>query len=435
MRLPLVLLAIASFLFAIGCSDPSCPAPFVQRGKQCKCPEGSEAVRNECVAIDGGAVIDPVATDEDDDSDASSTPETGTALQDDASLGSNAGPMHADSASSLSDATVADAVTVAQSDANSERADANQEAGTTPACAPAPEDCFNGKDDDCDNAADCADPDCGSRTTCTMEGNVIGLLVAVGDPCPTGYTKAPAPLHRDLTAGGCAGCSCAAPTPTGCNAALVGWGQDGSGLSSTAPCMNETAPRPVQVSSFTCSTESPLMGWLLGASVERVTTTSGTCAPQGQPRLAAPTWGETRELCITPSRGGGCELGRVCVPRVAQASLCTESSVATCPNGLANQTWFTGISDTRRCGACVCNAVGASCDGVQVLLGSDGPCDGAIAGVLSVGQKICGGPSSAIFAYSPGVRLTGTPVNATCQSSSALSGAATMSGGRSFCCE
>ena len=64
--------------------------------------------------------------------------------------------------------------------------------GTGGTCVPTgAENCFNGKDDDCDNHIDCDDTECGPVAQCVpldAVGAKIGVVVTNGTACPTGFT-------------------------------------------------------------------------------------------------------------------------------------------------------------------------------------------------------------------------------------------------------
>lgn len=352
----------------------------------------------------------------------------------------DAGDRSSDARDAATDAHVTvtgldDAGSVSVNDAGSSGPGRDAIIDVPPQCVPSAEACFNGKDDDCDGRVDCDDLDCVAGSVCAADGVQVGVLVAAGSACPNGYTKATSALHRDLTAGGCTGCQCGTPSAATCSAKLLMYPQDETQPASLAPCSNSNPIRSTQVTSFSCTEEPPLGGFFVGASVESIATTAGTCTPQGQPTLAPATWGDTKEFCVAQTKGAGCGSGRVCVPRsTAQATMCSEPTSGVCAAGQQSQTWYTNMSDTRRCSPCSCKTDGASCSGVQVMVGYDWRCDEAVSGVLSVGQKLCGGPNSAVFAFTPGLRLVGSPTNGTCQASSSVTGMATMTGGKTLCC-
>lgn len=388
--------------------------------------------------------MSPVDTNYDDEGpgDASVLPEAGVPapVASSPDAGSSGSPALASAMDSGVDASSGTDSSISADSANDAERDSSPGADSgstldseTPTeCKPTAETCFNGRDDDCDGTIDCADSDCSAGAICVADGAQVGVLVMSGQPCPTGYSKASGSFHRDLAAGECTGCSCGTATATTCNATIVAYPEETGSASS--PCSDGRSPARFQLSSFTCPAEPPLMGFWTGALLESISTVSGTCPAQGQARAEAVTWGQTRDWCVTQMKGHGCEAAHVCVPRTSTGQTCAESTGGRCATGYSEQTWFTGVSDTRRCSPCACTASGASCDGVRALVGNDWQCDEATSGVLTIGQRTCGGAASRIFTFSPGVRLLGSPSSATCRATSSLTGSATPTGSRGFCC-
>jgi hypothetical protein len=309
------------------------------------------------------------------------------------------------------------------------------------ACVPTgAEDCFNGKDDDCDGKIDCADPDCTPKAQCVTADPTaapIGTLTGAGAGvvCPTGYGQTTAVMSGlntlDCTAGG--GCSCIAPAVT-CSTTLVSYNMNN--LCGNLGSVGQKAGTFTTGDDSGCKTIPP---WSVNASgdIFGIMTTNfapqlaGGCTPAGNPVVPTPSWSSKGTFCGTTMIGGGCGAGQVCVPVVGAASLCQlfDGAKSSCPGGASAIPWFTGVSGSASCGPCTCGAAtGANCDNVVLTVGSDNACSGAASIASGRTQCFASGISE------PGVQFSGTPVAPTCPAQSAYLGNLAPSGPKTLCC-
>lgn len=301
--------------------------------------------------------------------------------------------------------------------------DAGEPEQDTGPCVASAEDCFNERDDDCDLLPDCMDPDCSAGAVCTLDAPELTLKVPVGTSCPPGYGRAPRLVHRDLGIGGCSGCSCATISATSCVASLTGY-------SGPADCMGGlTAVRTVNVTLDQCTVTSPLPGSYTAIGVNSIVATPGSCPAIGSPTLGALSWGGESNLCYLERKGGGCAEGHVCVPRHDAGTLCSEGS-ASCSGSETREVWYSGVADTRACGACVCTSSGGSC-----ALVNAGIADGVDCGQNSASLTTHEDNNRACGPFtSPLVSRGGRPQDGTCTPSAPLTGAATPTGATDLCC-
>ncbi|HKP64155.1 MAG TPA: hypothetical protein VJV78_45780 [Polyangiales bacterium] len=290
------------------------------------------------------------------------------------------------------------------------------------------EQCSNGLDDDCNGDTDCADAAC-SAMTCAPAGSVTGLLVPSAESCPAGFQASQTTIYQGLTDQGCSGCSCST-TATQCVPHVYYY-------STTTACTNDLV-KPYTGGTLinksiteTCSSEPIGDDQGMGTPVAwRVTmsTYPGTCSASGSATPLPPVWATTMKLCTTNTRGGGCDSGFVCVPKVSGKKYCSQPSAASCPSNTTQQTWQRGFSDNRSCGLCGCMANGGNCNNVVVRLGHDWGC-GTVDGELHGGEKSC-----SISTYSPPAWMAGSPTNPTCSSSAAVNGSLTATSPLDLCC-
>jgi hypothetical protein len=304
------------------------------------------------------------------------------------------------------------------------------------ACVPTgPEDCFNNKDDDCDGKIDCADPDCSPKAQCVTADPTaapIGILTGATACSTNGYGIAtkimanPNPLN-------CTGCSCKSPAVT-CSTTLTSYNtaglcEAGSGVFQKVGMFSTGDDKG-------CATIPPWStnpsGDVFGITATKFAATVGAgCTPAGSPVVPTLTWGSSGAFCATPTIGGGCAAGQVCVPTLGAASACQlfDGAKSSCPGGATPLPWYTGSTGSASCGACTCGAAaGASCDNALLTVGSDYTCSGA----TSIGSGGTACFTSGI--YEPGVQFGGTPTAPTCPPQSAYTGNLTPSGPKTLCC-
>lgn len=288
------------------------------------------------------------------------------------------------------------------------------------------EDCFDGDDNDCDGDVDCADSDCDAIVACVPEGARIGVLVSAGATCPDGYDDEPIVLHRGLRGGDCDGCGCA-PSGDDCTATAYFYAD-------TTTCGADAAHTGgtlVGTVTWACST-NPIgqeegmytpAGWRVG----EITATYSNCTASGTADPGAPSWGETKKLCVSRKVAGGCAQGMACVAAPGNRTVCSETTVAgACPKATeASSGWYESYDDTRVCGSCDCSATGSGCDGVEAFLGSDYSCG------PNTSQLGADGQDCAANAYSPPAQLIGSPK---CEATAPLSGELTPKLRHDLCC-
>jgi len=242
-----------------------------------------------------------------------------------------------------------------------------------------PEDCTNGEDDNDDSLVDCADPLCKPDYTCVpaapAEWGSIGYSVerdasAAATDCgalaPSGLS-----LHRGLEASG-DGCSCMCESPTGavCAASAVLW-QNGT-------CTGGSSS--VESGCFDFSNTYRIGGV---ATVNPTLAQPGACAATVAGAPAAASWNRTADFCESPTTGGGCSGGQVCVPR-APAPLDDVACVSregehACPASFPDQrVYFSTFDDDRSCttDACSCGAPAGEVCEVFVALYVNNSCSG-----------------------------------------------------------
>lgn len=304
------------------------------------------------------------------------------------------------------------------------------EDGGDPSCVPSgPELCDNGIDDDCENGLDCNDPTCGR---CLAFENTFkaGVVVNLDEPCPPGFTEGEDPLYAGLDPGlGCAAsCGCTPQEPacipdiyvydtaTACNGDV--------GLTGGVPI---SGPTPTGA----MCTMSPLYDGFPGGfrlaswSIQESCTPSGTAAP------TPATWTDEKKLCLGVVGSNGCESNAICYPNAISDGACViHEGMPECPAAFPAlyTDWYTGYEDTRSCGSCECTASGGSCDGAQVLLGSDWLCTNEDS--LSLTSPRACSPS-----YSPPGLIGGMTTASTCENWALQDGELNAIGYHTVCCE
>ena len=312
--------------------------------------------------------------------------------------------------------------------------------GGTSGCVPTgAENCFNNLDDDCDGKIDCADSDCPTTVaqcvTLDPTGGKLGFMIAATAACPTGYTDQTT-INKGISGGACTGCSCRVPTVTACTATIASY-------ATATDCASSANPGTIAVNPFSSTSACTTPNWVGSASgtiygIQPGPFTpvlNGSCTPSGTPTLGPVQWGATSRFCATTMIGGGCATtGQVCVPAVAGAKCTMFDGTHSCQAGTAADSWYTGSTDARTCGACACGgATGQSCSGMRITVGTDYTCGPPVTATLSSGTRFC--YPSGMSVYSPGIVFTGTPTQPTsCPASSAISGALTPTGPKTTCC-
>jgi len=300
-------------------------------------------------------------------------------------------------------------------------------AGAGPCVATGAEDCFNGKDDDCNGAADCADSACTASSTCVPDasGAELGtLLPLMGSTCPTGYTAVT--LHRGMTVDpSCTGCTCG--TGTGyCTTSIGGHG--------SAPCPGfQIMGLTYNMFTTSCQPINP------GTSTHHysvLTFTDCTGTASGTAKPSAVQWSETRTFCKADRVGGGCKSGSVCLPKAPSGTCARKTGTATCGGAYPMSTgavWNGGVNDTRTCGACECAGGYGPCNNASVQVYSDASC--SLNPVTLSGANGAEGDDCALPYPPASGRVTGTPVIKQCVANVSPGGAIEEADPSTVCCQ
>lgn len=294
-------------------------------------------------------------------------------------------------------------------------------------CVPDGEErCFNGVDDDCNGAADCADAACSAGASCEPSGGNEGVLVAADQECPTGYTERSLEVFEGLAGGECQGCTCT-PTSTQCVSGDLYF------YDTFEQCLDDVSLSGgslVQPITYECPSEPVLSGSTYGYRVGEIhlLTGTGTCTAAGAATPGTVTWQHSFKYCSADSVGVGCQFGHVCVPKQTDGRACYESSSGDCPAELESEKLFEGYEDTRTCAECRCDGAG-DCSGVGIQLGSDWSCE-VENPVTYAWQKDC-----ETDPYSPPAFLVGVPTEPVCSPVAEESGRLDPTGRHVFCCQ
>lgn len=246
------------------------------------------------------------------------------------------------------------------------------------------EDCLDGLDNDGDTLIDCADPECAPGYQCVpaaplgwigyarTRGDVYGA--PEGPPCtdggaPTRYSSSPAGGPQ------CSACSCGPLTGATCGTAPIwcfpgssscgGTAEDWTGKFADGQCHGG----PGSINSLSCK---------LGPIP---VTNPGTCTPSASDFANKDPFLGATDVCRFQSQpGGGCGASEVCIPRGAgdyAGYVCVElPGDQVCPTGWgAKAVGYTGMTDTRACGACSCTVQAVSCAGAEYGFWDGGLCD------------------------------------------------------------
>ncbi len=247
---------------------------------------------------------------------------------------------------------------------------------------PGDEHCWNGKDDDDDSVADCADPDCDQKSTCLpaipKDWTGYHWIRVVNDPnhdtkaekCANGtmpttyYVDPPEGEHecpvcvRDLVN---ESSICQLPE-------LECW--EGNACDTEiALVTNVNDDGKCAVSKGT----GALPAWcrVTGTSTPPVCTTI-----EGEP-IALPTWREQLDDCHVPAaKGAGCSSG-ACEPLgMSDQRMCIRAlgHNRECPMGwTSKREGYASIDDSRKCTPCTCEAL---CDWRGYIISSTNECGG-----------------------------------------------------------
>ncbi|MBL9020758.1 MAG: hypothetical protein JNL21_01110 [Myxococcales bacterium] len=275
------------------------------------------------------------------------------------------------------------------------------------------EDCFTAGDEDGDQLADCADPDCEPDVECVDSIPVgwggIGYVAlfrgtAGADPaCPPGTETVVYTGNATLqnTSASCTSCGCAAPAWSSCelyedfdtNAAglqaLYPGNQTCGSFTGTNGTLTVPSPWAPNVCTAlgpypggnTCGSPGPAVPCNAYVDIGLARPFNGSCASTGgAPANASPTWQDEVKACRVVEGLGGCTAPQACVPKpqgVYEPRICIgRAGDQTCPGAFTQLTTAHGdFDDTRDCTGCSCGAAtGGSCT-LNVTLYSDAGCN------------------------------------------------------------
>jgi hypothetical protein len=338
------------------------------------------------------------------------------------------------------------------------------------ACCAAPEDCFNGVDDDCDGNADCADSDCQVAAMCVPDPGSFQVMVQLTSAqaaCPSSY-----PGNRQIlrtanpSAHSCDATSCRLTGVIECNDFQIHtWSEcpdvpdeDFSAHDSRCRMLCEsggltrlpvTLPRPFDMTesgsggTVKCGIlQSPDPNQPRGVfDVYGLDVTGGSesrrecvlAAGSGAPTLPPVSMARETAFCATSqSSHAGCSGGGLCVPRPAAQICAVASGAQNCPIGYSQRDdqWFTSYTDGRSCAACSAGAIGGGCP-AGISAGSEGSCSDQA--FMAGAGRYC--PSGNVPYYLPWARDITPAVAPSCGAPhSDVAGSLVPTGQHTVCC-
>lgn len=335
--------------------------------------------------------------------------------------------------------------------------------------APPVEDCFAPGDEDGDELADCADPDCDADLECVpsfpVGWNNLGYVAlfrgdaGVDPACPegtTGDTVYAGNADLQNAAATCSPCTCGAPQDRDCfitqdfNART---GLQGAQVLNVPDCDAASSINETTVPSEwdgSCEAEEVLDGTSCSnppcnLSIRAGTTTvsGGFCtAAGGEPSGASPTWAERGEACRATASLTGCSAGSSCVlkPKAPWGSrVCiARAGDVSCPTGslfTQKRVFYGDYTDDRSCSGCSCNApTGGTCK-MTVSFYGDAVCGGTPVAEIESGAcgNLTGNPTIASWEAA----ITTPPAGGSCGAVAGggqPSGTVTPTDPTTFCC-
>ena len=296
-------------------------------------------------------------------------------------------------------------------------------------CKADPENCFNGKDDDCDGKIDCADSDCNGPAQCVpAETWAYGTSIAAQGSCPTGFLGGSSTVHGVLSGGngnGCSGCGCN-PTYTDCAPYTVTLSRttDSCGVNGTV------------VSTFTIAHENTSCSAHTVASAWNELTFTSTpkfnCTNTGTPTVSPATWTDDSKFCTASAAGSGCGTGNVCVPTAPGSACLLASGSQECPSFFPKKrALYTAFRDNRVC-SCSCAGEGGACDRVRLGVSFTSTC--AAPTPIPLNGLLC--LAEGTTASELGYFFSGTLSDPTaCSASNVATGGLTPTGPQTLCCQ
>jgi hypothetical protein len=212
-------------------------------------------------------------------------------------------------------------------------------AAGTAACTPAGvEDCFNGLDDDCNGYVDCADSACTPVGECVdvTSGDPVGTYDPAATVCGAGYSGVD--LHQGMDAPAtCEGCSYT-PFFTRCTMQLGSRSGCGGQVVASQGVMQDQCTDVLGFDPVDAYVGTPTM--------------SPVCSVSGSPVPSPATWAADATFCQADA-GGGCGVGRACVPRLqtGERRCRLVAGAASCASLVDEGQWYTAVADARTCAA------------------------------------------------------------------------------------
>jgi hypothetical protein len=297
--------------------------------------------------------------------------------------------------------------------------------GGQPACVPSgAEECFNGRDDDCNELTDCADPACDESIAQCVPVPDDAKLGSLNDPLGCTQQTLAVTLYDGLSGPSeCQGCTCQ-PETSRCDTGIYGYG--------TYTCGGfQFNGLLYNVFNDSCS-QIPADPNIHYYSVRGLS----TCTAVGTSAPPPVSWTSTATFCASELLGGGCEPGYRCAPAAtASVSSCVllpgvnRDCTTDYPNAVAGA-WHEGYEDDRTCSQCQCGFGLPECVGANLQVYSDPTCSGS---PISLG----GAEGSACpLAFAPqSARISGTPASNTCPTQVYPSGSFEPTDPRTVCCQ
>jgi hypothetical protein len=295
-------------------------------------------------------------------------------------------------------------------------------------------DCLDGKDNNGDGLADCADPTCTAQVTCVPIGPGGSQLGVVNANCPTGFGPGTTEMTNfsDTT---CGGCTCKTIPVCAVEADVHPNGGCGGGGPNVFPTggadgATKSACAPITAASF-------INVYIFAPALQ-----SRNCAVGGTPTRADPSFAVTTKFCPASRTSPTCaDSAHVCVPAAPpSSSVCVSiSGHTTCPTGYQTNppTYYYQGASKGTCGTCPasCTGNGVGCSGNVDVYAYSGACSGTIYGPcgpnkccsMSSGASVTLGGLNAVF-YPDGATDTCTVGQPTAQPS-------TLIGESTICCQ
>jgi hypothetical protein len=221
-----------------------------------------------------------------------------------------------------------------------------------PCVATGAEICGDGRDNDCNGKADCADPACEAKSSC-VDGvpagwQVVAFAEGARPPCPEGFDES-TDVTTVVGASGAAVCGCSCTGSTTCAA-----GSLGVALGATAACATSTESLALTTG---CGQLNGPASFAVGANTFIKVTAPPPPTCNGTPTSTVTPLREGRVCAPRANDAGGCAATAACAPRVSAGyALCVQKAGSNeCPPAFAVARHAgTSATDTRACSACSC---------------------------------------------------------------------------------